>query len=150
MNTRTAWLVALTLAGALAAALLPPMPQPLGYHDFADHRPALGIANLLDVTSNAAFLLAGAWGLVIVLRRRTVFERDIERLPYAVLFVGLLLTALGSAYYHLAPDNARLFWDRLPMTIAFMGLVSSQIVDRVSLRAASCCSFRCWWWVRHR
>ena len=135
MNTRTAWLVAFTVACALAAALLPAMPQSLGYHDFADHRTALGIANLLDVASNVAFLLAGAAGLVIVARRRTVFEHDVERWPYAVLFVGLLLTALGSAYYHLAPDNGRLFWDRLPMTIAFMGLVSSQIVDRVSVRA---------------
>ena len=31
----------------------------------------------------------------------------------------MLLTAVGSSYYHLAPDNERLFWDRLPMTIAF-------------------------------
>ena len=137
MNSRTAWLVAFTLACALAAALLPPMAQPLGYHDFADHRAALGIANLLDVASNVAFLLAGVAGLVIVARRRTVFEHDVERWPYAVLFVGLLLTALGSAYYHLAPDNGRLVWDRLPMTIAFMGLVSSQLVDRVDTRAGT-------------
>jgi hypothetical protein len=46
-----------------------------------------------------------------------------------------VLTAVGSGYYHLAPDNESLFWDRLPMTIAFMGLVSSQIVDRINIRA---------------
>ena len=135
MSARAAWLVAFTVACAVAAALLPPMPQSLGYHDFADHRSALGLVNLLDVASNVAFLVAGVAGLFVVVRRRTVFEHDVERWPYAVLFVGLLLTALGSAYYHLAPDNGRLFWDRLPMTIAFMGLVSSQIVDRVSVRA---------------
>jgi hypothetical protein len=45
------------------------------------------------------------------------------------------LTGLGSGYYHLAPNNETLFWDRLPMTIAFMGLVCSQIVDRMSIRA---------------
>ncbi len=135
MNKRTAWLIAFTVACALAAALLPSMPQSLGYHDFADHRAALGIANFLDVASNVAFLLAGVAGLFIVARRHTVFEHDVERWPYAVLFVGLLLTALGSAYYHVAPGNGRLFWDRLPMTIAFMGLLSSQIVDRVSVRA---------------
>ena len=28
-----------------------------------------------------------------------------------------------------------LFWDRLPMTIAFMSLVSAQLVDRISVRA---------------
>ena len=58
-----------------------------------------------------------------------------ERWPYAVFFLGALLTALGSGYYHLAPDNESLFWDRLPMTIAFMGLVASQIVDRIDIRA---------------
>jgi hypothetical protein len=31
-----------------------------------------------------------------------------ERLPYLVVFLGTLLTAFGSAYYHLAPDNG--FW----------------------------------------
>jgi hypothetical protein len=45
------------------------------------------------------------------------------------------LTAAGSAYYHLAPDNERLFWDRLPMTIAFMSLIAAQVVDRISVRA---------------
>jgi hypothetical protein len=45
------------------------------------------------------------------------------------------LTAAGSAYYHLAPDNERLFWDRLPITIARMPLISAQVVDRVSVRA---------------
>lgn len=49
--------------------------------------------------------------------------------------MGLLLTAAGSAYYHLLPDNERLFWDRLPMTIAFMSLIVAQIVDRISVRA---------------
>ena len=45
-----------------------------------------------------------------------------------------LLTALGSISIPAAPDNS-LFWDRLPMTIAFMGLVASQIVDRIDIRA---------------
>jgi len=36
--------------------------------------------------------------------------------------VGLRLTAVGSAYHHLAPDNQRLSWDRLPMTLAFMAV----------------------------
>ena len=135
MTKPTASLVAITVAFALAAFLLPAMPQSLGYHDFADHRQALGIANFFDVASNVAFLLAGVTGFVILARRSTVFEHDSERWPYAVFFVGLLLTSLGSAYYHLAPDNGRLFWDRLPMTIAFMGLVASQIVERINVRA---------------
>ena len=47
-----------------------------------------------------------------------------------ILFFGVFCTSLGSAYYHLAPDNARLFWDRLPMTIAFMSLFAIAINRR--------------------
>lgn len=57
-----------------------------------------------------------------------------ERWPYVLVFVGLVLTAFGSAYYHLAPDNARLVWDRLPMTIVFMPLVAALIAERVNLK----------------
>jgi hypothetical protein len=135
MAKRTGWLIALTVACALAAVLLPRFAQPLDYHAFADRRAALGIANFLDVASNAGFLLAGIAGLVVVAVRRSAFEFQAERWPYAVFFLGLLLTFGGSVYYHLAPDNATLFWDRLPMTVVFMGLVSSQVVDRVSIRA---------------
>jgi len=115
--------------------VLPAVPQPSGYHDFADHRAFFGVANALDVLSNAAFALAGLAGLWIALRPRTAFEQVGERWPYAVFFAGVLLTALGSGWYHLAPDNERLFWDRLPMTIAFMALIAAQVGDRIDPRA---------------
>jgi len=134
LSKRIAFIVAVTLATIAAAFLLPAMPQPPDYHDFADQRGALGIDNFLDVVSNAAFLLAGIAGLVVVLSGRARFEFPAERWPWLVFFVGILLTAAGSSYYHLEPNNETLFWDRLPMTIAFMGLVSSQIVDRISVR----------------
>jgi hypothetical protein len=134
--TRRAWLViGFTLLCIVAALLIPPVPQPHSYHDFADKRALFGIANFFDVVSNGGFLLAGLAGLVVVASPKTVFENRVERWPYAIFFVGLMLTAAGSAYYHLAPDNERLFWDRLPMTIAFMSLIAAQIVDRISLRA---------------
>jgi hypothetical protein len=46
----------------------------------------------------------------------------------------MFLTAFGSGYYHLDPDNDRLMWDRLPMTIVFMSLVAALIAERISLR----------------
>ena len=88
----------------------------------------------VDVVSNVAFLLAGLAGLFVVFSGRACFEFPAERWPYAVFFLGVLLTAAGSAWYHLSPDNESLFWDRLPMTIAFMGLVSSQVVERIGVR----------------
>jgi hypothetical protein len=132
---KRAWFViAFTVLSLAAAFLLPAMPQPAAYHDFADHRSMLGVANFLDVASNIGFLLAGVAGLVVVARPRTQFTVGAERAPYAVFFAGLALTAAGSAYYHLVPDNERLFWDRLPMTIAFMSLVAAQIVDRINVK----------------
>jgi hypothetical protein len=135
LNLRTLLLVGLTLLAVALAVFLPAMPQPLAYHDFADKRTAYGIENFLDVVSNAAFAVAGFVGLAAVLRSRTCFETPAERWPYLVFCIGVLLTAAGSCYYHLQPDNETLFWDRLPMTIAFMALVSAQIVDRVDVRA---------------
>ncbi len=135
MANRTWYIVGFTLLSIAAAFLLPAMPQPAAYHDFADHRAGFGIENVLDVVSNVGFLLAGIAGLVVVLRPRTRFEFAAERWPYGLFFLGLVLTAAGSAYYHLAPDNERLFWDRLPITIALMSLIAAQVVDRVSVRA---------------
>jgi hypothetical protein len=67
-------LVALTLVVAVADALAPRVPQPAWYHDFADRRAWLGIANFGDVASNAAFLVAGIWGLWILLRKTARVE----------------------------------------------------------------------------
>jgi len=135
MNTRTLLLIGFTLLAVALAVLLPATPQPIAYHDFADKREAYGIENFLDVLSNLTFAVVGAAGLLAVLRPRTCFAAPAERWPYFVFALGVLLTAAGSCYYHLAPNNETLFWDRLPMTISFMSLISAQIVDRVDVRA---------------
>jgi len=131
---RGSYIAAFTVLCIAAAFLLPAMRQPPAYHDFADHRAVFGIANFLDVASNVGFLLVGAAGVWVALRPRTRFEFAVERWPWVVFFSGMVLTAAGSSYYHLAPDNERLFWDRLPMTIALMSLIGAQIVDRISVR----------------
>jgi hypothetical protein len=135
MANRKSYIIWFTVLSIVAAVLLPARPQPVAYHNFADHRAMFGVANFLDVASNIGFLLTAIAGLAVVLRPRTRFEFSSERWPYALFFLGMLLTAVGSAYYHLAPDNERLFWDRLPMTIAFMALIAGQVVDRISVRA---------------
>ncbi len=53
---------------AFAVAILPPFPQPLAYHRFADARAWLDVPNFLDVVSNLAFLIVAALGLAVVLR----------------------------------------------------------------------------------
>ena len=56
--------------------------------------------------------------------------------PYAVFFGGLLLTGVGSAYYHWGPGNPRLAWDRLPLAITIMGLLDAVVAERIGMRAA--------------
>ena len=124
-------IVGIGLAAIVTVLFLPPIPQDPAYHDFADRRPFLGIPNALNVLSNAPFVLVGALGLAFV-RRRAALE---ERTALLILFAGVGLTGFGSAYYHLAPGNVTLFWDRLPMTIVFMSLFAVIIAERISLTA---------------
>jgi len=135
-RARIVLLGAVTVAAGIAVAMLPRIPQPLDYHNFADQRNWLGVPNGLSVLSNVPFLLVGMWGLALVLGGDSArrFITPVERWPYAILAAGVGLTCLGSSYYHLAPDNARLVWDRLPMTIAFMSMVAAVIAERISLR----------------
>lgn len=119
---------------------LPPVTQSQEYHLFADTRPLLGVPNAGDTLSNLAFLLVGAMGLAFLWREHAPGGSDRvatpqEMRPYWVFFAGVTLTSVGSAYYHLAPDDARLVWDRLPMTIAFMSLVAAVVAERISARA---------------
>lgn len=128
-------LVAVTLAVIIAAILAPRIAQPLAYHNFADRRGWLGIPNFGDVLSNAGFAIVDLWGLLVLLEKpsRAQFVDSRERWPYLIVFAGMVLTAVGSAYYHLAADNDRLVWDRLPMTIVFMSLVAAMIMERISI-----------------
>lgn len=131
---RTPVFVAFTLACLGAALLLPAMPQPLDYHGFVDDRAIWGVPNFMNVVSNVAFVLAGMAGFAALSVSNAAFSRPGERLTYDVFFAGLTLTGLGSAYYHLDPNNETLFWDRLPMTVAFAGLVAAQVSERMNRR----------------
>jgi hypothetical protein len=127
--------VALACAGVLA---LPPIAQDPAYHRLADQRSLLGIPNGLNVLSNLPFGVVGLLGLAAVFGRGGGRAGPVvgpgAAGSYAVLFAGVALTMVGSAYYHLAPDDARLVWDRLPMTVAFVGLVTAMLAERVSPR----------------
>jgi hypothetical protein len=142
-SRRRAWLLA-ALVGVMVVvtALVPPVPQDPAYHHFADAQPALGVPNFLNVVSNLAFLAVGALGLGFLARdaRRSggaAFISSAERHPYWPFFTGVALTAVGSGYYHWQPDTGVLFWDRLPMTLAFMALLASVIGERISRRAGA-------------
>ncbi len=134
-------ILAVVSLGVIAGVFLhSPVPQSQDYHHFADRRTLLGVRNCFNVLSNAIFLVVGLLGLRFLFRRNSFGEGDAfisrsERWPYVLFFLGVTLTAFGSAYYHLAPQNSRLVWDRLPMTIGFMAFLSAMIAERISIKA---------------
>ncbi len=124
----------LSIAALLAVAALPPIPQPGQYHDFADQRSLLGVPHALNVVSNLGFLIVGAVGLRRLSKSGSSFADGRERRPYAVFFASLVAVGFGSVVYHLAPSHGSLFWDRLPMSLANMSLLSAVLVERLGPR----------------
>jgi hypothetical protein len=131
---RAAGILALTVVAAVFLFARPAIPQSLAYHDFADQRALLGVPHFWNVVSNVPFLIVGTAGLWVTLPTQTAFRTPGERWAYLCFFAGVAGTAFGSTYYHLAPDNDRLVWDRLPMAIAFMGLFDAIIAERIGVR----------------
>ena len=126
MEIKKIVLVGISAACVAALFLIGPIPQDLGYHDFADKRQFFGIVNFNDVLSNAPFLLFGIYGFINIQRKKIL--RHVKP-QYIIFCAGVLFTGFGSAYYHLNPDNNTLVWDRLPMTVAFMSIFSVVIVE---------------------
>jgi hypothetical protein len=134
----------LVAAAALGMLAHGPIPQLSNYHAFADARSWLGIPHAADVLSNIPFALVGLWALA---KRRGT-------LAWAVFDVALVLTALGSSYYHLAPDDARLVWDRLPIALACAALLvavheGTGSPGHTTVRLVALCAFAIasveWW-----
>ena len=138
MRTRVWILVGAAIACAVGIFLFPRIPQNEAYHHFADQRAWLGVPNCLDSLSNVFFLVVGALGILFVARSKAPSDAFIdskERWPYLLFFLAVALTAFGSAYYHLAPSDERLVWDRLPMSFGFASLLGAVIAERISVRA---------------
>lgn len=129
LNWRVLVLLLITLASLLFIFSKPIATQDPNYHNFADQRPILGINNSFDVLSNLPFLLVGILG---ILKLSTLRNKLSSYMSWLTFFVGVLLVAPGSAYYHYAPTNQTLVWDRLPMTISFMGLFVALLTESVS------------------
>lgn len=142
--------LAALLVGVLA--LHGPIPQWASYHAFADGRSLFGIPNAGDVLSNLPFAFVGLWALWT--------GRDAARgtaAAWNVFAVALVATAAGSAWYHLAPANAALVLDRLPIAWACAALTSAFLAERVDERWAApgtlgaalvlaSASVAAWWW----
>jgi len=117
-------LLILTIASCVLLFSLPKINQDIHYHDFSDSNFYFGISNFFNVLSNIPFLFIGIIG-ILKIRKITIEEFPKESMT--IFFIGVFLTGLGSSYYHWNPSNETLLWDRIPMTITFMSLLSAII-----------------------
>jgi hypothetical protein len=123
----------ITIVALLAIAVFgPEVTQPIHQHNFADQRFFGYLPCAADVMSNLPFALWGLAGLMVL--QVVKFKRAIIGLS-ALFFIGLIVTAFASSWYHLQPNNDGLAIDRLGMTVAFAGLIGLAAADRASLRA---------------
>jgi len=90
----------------------------------------MGVPHFYNVISNAIFFFIGISGLRYILRESVPELRSV----YLLFFIGVFLVSIGSSYYHLAPSNDTLIWDRLPMTIAFMAFFAIILAEFVSMK----------------
>jgi hypothetical protein len=132
VRARKQLLLGIVVGMIVASVFMPRIAQDPAYHQFADQRTILGIPHFFDVISNVPFFFVGIWGFWAVQRSR--FSEPAERWSYIVLFLGVTLTCFGSGWYHWEPNNQTLVWDRLPMTIGFIGLLAAMINERINIR----------------
>ncbi len=118
-----------------ALAMQGPIPQIPGYNDFANQHGWLGLPHAENVLTNLPFLLLGIFGLWRI--RHFTIESKTEKLAWIGFFLGVTLTAVGSTYYHLNPDNYRLVWDRLPIIFSFICLFTAILSERIGSRFAA-------------
>lgn len=121
-------ITAMGLIALVAIFLKGPIIQDQCYHRFSDANAFLDIENFWNVISNLPFLIVGCLGLF----KMKCFEK--LSIQYLMFFLGILLVSLGSSYYHLNPNNTTLVWDRLPMTVAFMALLSIIISEFINAK----------------
>ena len=122
---------------ALVIMLVPPVSQDPAYHNFADQRNISGIPNFWNVVTNIPFLVLGITGFFKIQNQelRGVLP-DLFK-AYLTFFLGLVLTGLGSGYYHLDPSNSTLVGDRMAITVTFMSFFVLIFGESISTRTAS-------------
>jgi hypothetical protein len=121
--TKKRILLAIVVLMFIGTFFLKPISQNLAYHNFADQRNFWGIPNFFDVMSNLPFIFVGLFGALKVME----YQPKVAKTSWLIFFIGVALVGPGSAYYHWNPNNQTLVWDRLPMTVGFMGMFTALI-----------------------
>jgi hypothetical protein len=141
----------ITVLAVVIVLGLKPISQAVSYHHFCDTRIFWGIPDFANVVSNLPFVVIGIAGLISLKRSSAPASTAVS---YFFLFIGIFFTGIGSAYYHLSPNNDTLVFDRLPITIVFMSLLAAVAGESIGPRAAALAlaplllagAGSIWWW----
>ena len=137
INPRILLLLLSSVIMALVIMLVPPVSQDPAYQNFADQRYISGIPHFWNVVTNIPFLVLGITGFFKIQKQElTGILPDLFR-AYLTFFLGLVLTGLGSGYYHLDPSNSTLAGDRMAITISFMSFFVLIFGESISTKTAS-------------
>ena len=115
------------IALIMLAVLLPAVAQDTKYHQFADQRTWLGVPRAADVLSNLAFVAVGLFGAITLLSPPRLPLRNATTTSLWCVAAGFVLTGIGSAWYHLQPNDA---------TLVLAGVISAAIAERVGENVA--------------
>lgn len=119
----------------LLAIFLPAIAQNQNYHNFADQRTFFGIKNASNTLSNLAFVIVGLWSLINFYKNKYVKITNAFSVLLNLFFITIILTGLGSSYYHLSPNDFTLVFDRLALSLVFAVILAMLASIRISERS---------------
>jgi hypothetical protein len=99
-DNRLKVILAIIVVVIIAVFSIDPIAQQPSYHQFADQRRVLNIANFFNVLSNLPFVIIGIMGMRLVALRHATGGLAELRPMYLTFFIGVFLTGFGSMYYH--------------------------------------------------
>ncbi len=118
----------------LLAIFLPSIEQNQNYHNFADQRTLFGVRNALDTLSNLAFIIVGILGLLNFYNNQYIKISNSFSVILNLFFIAIILTGLGSSFYHQNPNNFTLVFDRLGMSLVFASVLAMLAYLKISPR----------------
>ena len=119
----------------LLAIFLPAIAQNQNYHNFIDQRTFFRIKNASNTLSNLAFIVVGLWGLINFFKNKYIKISNSFSVLLNLFFVSIILTGLGSSYYHLSPKDFTLVFDRLALSLTFAVILAMLASIRISERS---------------
>ena len=119
----------------ILAIFLPSIQQNQNYHNFADKRVLFGVNNAFDTLSNLPFIIVGILGLFNFYNNKFIKISNSFSVILNLFFISIILTGLGSGYYHLSPNDFTLVFDRLALTLVFTFILAMLASIRISERS---------------